>query len=249
VTFNAVTQIRPDEPLAHRLRAETLLAARRPREAGAALDQYLEIAAAVAPSRRTPEQTRTLAGAYSARGVLHAEAGELRSAIDCYTLALRTERGPEVLRLRGWSYLLAGSPALALAEFEEALQQRPGDGDALLGRSDARVKLGRVAEAVADVEAGLKAGPATARQSYNAARVYAQAAGRVLDAPGADFGAVLRYQGRAVALLRESLERRPAAERAAFWREFVQKDPVLQPVRRTTAFLALAGEYSGRPGN
>src|SRR5262249_49406276 len=146
--FDAVMQLRPEEPLGHRLRAEALLALDRRPEAGAALDRYVELASTTPSGRRTPAQTQALAEAYCARGLLHFDAGEMRAAIECYTQSLRSEIGSAALRQRGWAYLLVNAPALALADFEDAVQLRPGDGDALVGRADARVNLGHTDEAV-----------------------------------------------------------------------------------------------------
>jgi tetratricopeptide (TPR) repeat protein len=246
--LDAVLQQRPDEARAHRLRAEALLASRRVREAGEALDRYLDLAAAPPSGRRAGDPARELANAFRARGLMHAEANQIRSALDCYTLALRAERGPEALRLRGRIYLLVNAPVLALADFDEALQQRRDDGDAMLGRADARVKLGQVAEALADAEAGLKASPtADWRPRYFAARVYAQAAGHVSESSPSGLGIVVRYRERAVELLRQALERMPAAERAAVWRDTIANDPVLREVRGSAAFRTLAAEYGRNP--
>jgi hypothetical protein len=101
---------------------------------------------------------------------------------------------------------------------------------------------------VVDAEAALRAGPAAARPSYNAARVYAQAAGRALDAPRADLRAVARHEQRAVALLRQAMDRLPAAERDRFWHDMVANDPALRVLRRAVAFQPLAAEFDGRPG-
>jgi tetratricopeptide (TPR) repeat protein len=241
---DAMIPLRKEEPIGHRLRADALFALRRPSEAAAALDRYLELATATPVSRRTPAQTQALAEAYYFRGLLHFDAGEMRTAIDCYTQSLRTEVGSAALRQRGWAYLLVNAPALALADFEDAVRLRPGDGDALVGRADARVNLGHTDDAVADAEAGLRAGPPARRLSYRAARVYAQATGRMLDAPRSDLRAIVHCEERAVALLRQACEQTPAAERATFWHDVVLTDPALQPIRRATVFLSLAAAYA-----
>jgi hypothetical protein len=68
------------------------------------------------------EQTRAL----RQRGALHLRAGELRASLDSYTKGLGLSRDPDLLALRGWTYLVCESPALALADFDEALKLRGG---------------------------------------------------------------------------------------------------------------------------
>src|SRR5262249_26776877 len=151
----------------------SLLALKKYPEAGEALDRYLETIPVAAPGRApTAEQARKLGDVFKARGLIHVQQKDFRAAIDSYTQGLKLQRDPETLALRGWAYLMFEAPALALVDFDESLKLRPESSDAWLGRAEARVKLGKVAEALADAEEGLNRGPATPRTLYNAARVF-----------------------------------------------------------------------------
>src|SRR5206468_6479264 len=116
---------------------------------------------------------------------------------------------------------------------------------------DARVKFGKVTEALADADEGLRLGPVTPRMLYNAARVHAQAVSR-LSEPAAgqrpDRAAAFDCESRAVELLRQALERVPAAERAAFWQGYVRADSAFSAIRHGNAMNSLATEI-GRPGS
>jgi tetratricopeptide (TPR) repeat protein len=243
--YDLVLGLRPGHADALRLKAESLLALRRFPEAGATLDLYL-----AAPPAPGPAQAEKRAGALQARGLVHAEQNDFRAAIDSYTLALSLTRDPDALALRGWAYLAFGDVALALRDFEEALALRPGAADPLLGRASARVKLGKVKEALADAEEGLRNGPNTRRPFYLAARVYSQAASRLRD-PAAvvrtGLDGAAPYEARAVELLRASLTRVPAGERADFWRKYVQLDGDLNPIRSNRTVRALEDDLL-RPG-
>jgi tetratricopeptide (TPR) repeat protein len=221
--YDTVLGLRPGHADALRLKAESLLALRNFSEAGEVLDRYLATPPAAGRAQ-----------ALTARGLIHAELNDFRAALDSYTLALSLTRDPDTLALRGWAYLAFGDTALALRDFEEALDLRPGSADPLLGRASARVKLGKVKEALADAEEGLRTGPNTRRPFYLAARVYSQAASRVRD-PAAvartGLDAAAPYEARAVELLRESLARVPAGELANFWRKYVQLDGDFNPIR------------------
>jgi eukaryotic-like serine/threonine-protein kinase len=239
--------------LALRLMAEPLLSLRRYREAGAALDLYLKMTPAVSGESLPPEQTLQLVNALKARGLIHAEQKEFRAASESYTRGLGLKRDPELLNLRGWAYLALNSPGLARADFDEALAQRPAYEDALMGRADARVKLGKVVEALTDVEKGLRAVPESARREarvrmlYSAARVHAQAAAR-FRRPGTDqpldLRAAARSEARALELLRTMLRLVPPAGRAAFWRDHVQIDAALSSIRNRPDWVRLAAEIS-----
>jgi tetratricopeptide (TPR) repeat protein len=177
------------------------------------------------------------------------ELGRYQAAVDDYTQALAL--APEDAGLhaaRGWAYLGTDSARLALADFEEAVRLDPGLGDAYDGRATALVRLGRLADAAADAEEAARRAGRDRRLLFNAARVYAQAVGR-LDADAtrrgrADLETRALYQDRAVALLRDALAATPDARRPAFWEEQVQKDPGLNPIRSATGFKRLAVEVN-----
>jgi hypothetical protein len=128
------------------------------------------------------------------------------------------------------------APALALEDFNLSLQVRPDNGDAFLGRAEARVRLGRIADALADAAEGVKRTSATARTFFNAARVHAQAAGQLSDAKAAG------CEKAAVDLLRQSLALTPAKERLGFWERYVQGDTAFRAIVRGQAMTRLAAE-------
>jgi tetratricopeptide (TPR) repeat protein/tRNA A-37 threonylcarbamoyl transferase component Bud32 len=228
--------------LALRLLAEPLLALKRYKEAGAALDLYLGMVPVTAGRALAPEEARRLADAHKARGLIWADQKDYRAAIQSYSQALKVRQDPETLALRGWAYLRFQAPRLALPDFDEALRLRPGQGDALLGRASARVKVGRVAEALVDAEEALRRGPATPQALFTAARVYAQAAPRRGALPpgrrpgGGDYA---REEDRAAALLRQALAQLPPGRRVDFWRENVEADGVLKRLSRHPALRGL----------
>jgi tetratricopeptide (TPR) repeat protein len=233
--YDTVLGLRPGHADALRVKAESLLALRRFPEAGATLDRYLAM-----PPAAGRAQAQKRAEALKARGLIHAEQNDFRSAIGSYTQALSLTRDPDTLTLRGWAYLMFGPSPLALSDFEEALGLRPGAADPLLGRASVRVKQGKVREALADAEAGLRNGQTTYRMFYLAARVYSQAMSRLRDPaarPGLDGAA--QCETRAVELLRSALALVPAGERAAFWRNYVQLDGDLNPIRSHRTIRAL----------
>jgi tetratricopeptide (TPR) repeat protein len=242
--FETVLDLSPGKTDALRLMADSLRRLRKFPEAGAALDRYLATAPAVGW-----EQARKRAEALQARGVIYVEQNDFRAALESYAQALSLTRDPDTLTLRGWAYLAFGAAQPALRDFEEALELRPGSADPLLGRASARVKQGKMKEALADAEEGLRKGQTTYRMFYLAARVYSQAASRLRDPaagarPGLDVAAP--YEARAVELLRSALALVPAGERADFWRNYVQLDGDLNPIRSHRAMRALEDDL-GRP--
>jgi tetratricopeptide (TPR) repeat protein len=257
--YRAALKERPDRAHAWRLLAQPLLALKRYQAAGVALDRYLE-AFPLMPGRPPgPQQAGALAEAlkvrglvhdevafaYRARGTLHLQKRNMREALDCYTQGLRFARDPEMLTLRGWIYLFTNAPDLALADFEEALTLRPRSPDALLGRANTRIRFGLLQEALNDAEQGLRLAGNDARCQYNAARVYAQAAGlvKVTGTGRQRQGAGPAHARRAVELLRRALKQTPAEERAAFWRDYVVADPSFDAIRRDSGLKALAVSF------
>jgi tetratricopeptide (TPR) repeat protein len=220
----------------HRWRAEALLKLNRYEQALRSFDQYLA------------RGGRPAADVYVARGLLRARAGRYAEAVGDYGQALALEPDSATFAYRGWVYLARQAPQPALDDFDAALRLDPDNGDARGGRGAALVHLGRLGEAVADAEKAVRSGPATPRTLWNAARVYAQAVGR-LDAGAGPAGRTslelrARYQDRAVQLLRQALDATPAAQRGPFWRDNVHNDDALNPVRPSTAFARLAAEYA-----
>src|SRR5262249_8023711 len=139
--------------------------------------------------------------------------------------------------LRGWLHAIRGTLPFALNDFEEAIRLDKNSSDAHAGRGYARVKLGHLKEAIDDAEAALKlGGPKDFHLRYNAARIFAQAAGRMdadarqQDRRGPEQRAY--FQGRAVRLLRQALELCEDQEREALCRD-IRADSALSPIRRS----------------
>ncbi|MCI0464179.1 MAG: protein kinase [Gemmataceae bacterium] len=235
--FEAALQLRPDFLEVHRWRAGALLSLNDYRAAARSLDQYVAKGGAPEPD------------VYHTRGLIRAKLEDYPGAIADYTQALALEPDAATHAHRGWTYLANDAPRLALSDFQEAIRLQPESGDAHTGRGYARARLGQYREAVADAETALRLGPPSPRLLWNAARVYAQAAGKVdTDTALWDRRAgELRhqYEQRAVRLLRQALAMTRAPEREAFWRDFIRADSVaLRPIHRSPAFAQLAAEYA-----
>jgi tetratricopeptide (TPR) repeat protein len=208
---------------AHRLRLDVLLALHHYDDVIASCDALL--------TRENPS-----AALYELRALARALRQDYVGAIedDTKALALSPHSTPLLVR-RGSLYLLTDAPRLAVRDFEGALGVDPSSGEAYLGRALARVRLGQHQLAVADVEQALRLARPSAERDYNAARVLAQAsvaAGSEARKKGQDAVVqVNRYQGRAVALLRDALKRLPAGERDAFVAQ-VLDEPDLAVIQR-----------------
>jgi eukaryotic-like serine/threonine-protein kinase len=227
------------QPLQYR--AEALIQLNRFEEALKSIDQFL--------TQAVPNGT-----AYRARGLAHAKLHQSSKAIEDFTEALELERregkppNPLSLAYRGWEYLVNDAPRLAVHDFDLALKQPGCDRvDCLSGRGYARALLGQTQLAVADAEAALNEKPALPRHWYANARIYAQVVAK-MDADPMKYTAFAqdqrrRYEEKALQLLRVACEKTPLAERAAFWKDYVQADPALRAVKRSTLYAQLAAEY------
>jgi tetratricopeptide (TPR) repeat protein len=240
--FDRALALHPaDYPLAHRLRAEALLELGRCREAVQAVDRYLA------------GKGKPRADVYRVRGLALSKLGDDRGAVEDYTRALGVDRqqggqaDARTLTYRGWSYLVLECPRLALPDFEDALRLEPGSADARSSRGYTRVLLGDWRAAVEDAEEAVRHGPASPWLLYNAARTFARAAGRLpADARERSPRAELKrqYQGRALDLVRAALALVPPGQQAAFWKDYVEPDPALVPIRDAAGFVRLATQYS-----
>jgi tRNA A-37 threonylcarbamoyl transferase component Bud32 len=221
---DAALQVVPDDTDANRLRVLVLLDLKRYDEVIGSCDRALA-------------QGKSSAGLHEIRGQARAGRQDFAGAIADYTLELEARPGQtRVLIARGLTYLVTDAPRLALGDFEEALRLEPSNREARIGRGSARVLLGDHRAAVADAAEALRQGDPTARLSYSAARIYAQAA-QATSAEARRTGPdalilVTRYQDRAVELVNEALQSIPPEQRAAFWRNQIQTDPALQPLSR-----------------
>jgi serine/threonine protein kinase/uncharacterized protein HemY len=212
----------PAYPEAHLFRLQALLRLKR----------YDEL---LASCKALVEQGKGSFDVFALRALARTSLKDYSGAIedDTQALALRPDSSP-VLTRRGWLYLIEQSPKLALRDFERAIAHDPKNSDAHNGRGTARLRLGDVRGAVADAEEALRLGAPTARLSYDAARIYAQASLSAPADPRRRFrGAPSladRYRARALSLLNESRSRLPADRRDEFWRTQVQSDPDLRPI-------------------
>jgi tetratricopeptide (TPR) repeat protein len=230
--WDAALKVDHDYPEAHRLQLDQLFKWKRYDEVIRSCDVL------IARPRATP-------AIYELRGLARAERNDLTGAIEDLTnaMALRPDRAA-LLNRRGWLYVVADAPRLALNDFAAAIQLDASLGDAYNGRGFARLRLGEYREAVADAERALSRSEPTSHLFYNSARVYAGAA----VAAGADVRKkspetatlVACYRDRATALLRDAVKRMPEDERASFWRKEIPSDPALRLLRRRVLAMDLA---------
>ena len=247
--YRSALTLRPgDGAVAWRLLASPLIALGRHAEAADALDHFL------AGARVAPGSATELAGALRAKGLSHEQEAaafrdrgalatrdkKFREALDAYTRGLALHRDPEVLALRGWTYLILDAPGLAAADFDEAVAFRPGWVEGLAGRASARVRVGQGREALTDADAAA-ASSATPREMYLTARAYAQAAPWLVGR--GDAAAAGRAVRRAVELLDAALTATPAADRAKFWTTYVKADKSFDGIRAGGPMVALAAKY------
>jgi serine/threonine protein kinase/tetratricopeptide (TPR) repeat protein len=240
--FDAALAIQPNLVALHRARAEALLHLERTREAIQDLDRCLT---------EDHHARATQVSLYEARARAQARLGNHAAATEDFSRLLELEPARQANRVeRGWSYLAVDAAALAERDFTHVLEHEPANADALAGRGFARVRRGQYRAAVKDAEASLRP-ESSPRLLHMAARTFAQAALRVAEeAPAGDVQSrELRrhYQERSLSLLREALERVPAAQRPAFWRQNVQADNALGPLRRDLGYARLAEQYAGAP--
>jgi tetratricopeptide (TPR) repeat protein len=220
----AALEVVPDHAPAHRLRVLVLLDLDRFDEAIGACDAALA-------------SGRAWADIHEIRGVARASSGDFAGAIADYSQALLLQPGQaRLLRLRGLAYLAYDAPRPALDDFDAVLRRDAANAEAHGGRGLALLRLGDHRGAVAAAEQSLRHDPASARRAANAAHIYAQAALAVageVEAKGELAVSLFhRYQDRAVALVKQALERTPAERRAAFWEAKIQSDPVMRPLQR-----------------
>jgi tetratricopeptide (TPR) repeat protein len=226
LAYDAALKADADHASAYLGRAEALYKLQNYQEAASSLDHYL-----IRSSRNAGP--KLLADVHRARGLTGMKLAEYAGAIGHFTLALSLNEDSVTHSYRGWAYLVSKAPQLALPDFEKAIQLDKKNGDAYNGRGLVRLKLGvrlsHYQEAIADAEAALRHGPKNDPGiRWNAARIYAQAAAKLeaeRNHQTSKIGA--QYQGQAVHLLGEALDLTPAAERAAFWRKYIQADPDL----------------------
>jgi tetratricopeptide (TPR) repeat protein len=228
----AIERVR-DYPDAHLLRLEVLRQLKRHDDVIRSCDPLIARGTATA-------------AIYERRALAREAIRDYSGAIEDFTAAmgLRGDRA-RLLRHRGWVYILADAPQLALHDFVEAIGLDSSSGDAYNGRGFARLRFGEHRAGVADAERALSLGEPTPELFYKAARVYALAA-VVVSAEARQKGQeslflVNRYQGRAADLLREAIRRLPADRRTPFVKDVILADPDLKTLRRRLSSMDLAG--------
>ena len=138
---------------------------------------------------------------------------------------------------------------MALRDFERLIKIDTRSGDGYNGRGYALVRLGKFREATRDAEEALRLGPRQARTLYNAARIFAQAVQQSENDPLERTPRGKRerdeFEDRALRLLGESLTKLAAGDRGLFWKETVERDAALVPLKRNPRFVKMAESYSG----
>jgi tetratricopeptide (TPR) repeat protein len=223
----------PNDAVAVRWRAELLLAQKRYAEAIAGFTRYLVGGG------------KPLARVYRGRALARVQLGQHQAAVADFTLALAIQPDDASLRLqRGRTYLACQAWKLAVADFDAVLQRDAASAAAFQGRGVARLHLGQVREAADDAEQFARRAGQDSTLLFGAACLLAQVSGQI---DGASVGEARRqrrrYQDRAVALLRQVLDRVPAGERAAFWRKTVQAEETLKPLWSHESYTQLARLY------
>ena len=197
--------------------------------------------------RRPGRRARRRPSCTSSGGLARASRRDFAGAIEDYTQALASGRpGRAVLIHRGWAYLVANAPRLALRDFEEAVRLDPVRPRRLHrpGRCPGPAP-GQHRAAVADAEESLGTASPTPRRLYAAADLCPGRRGRRRRGPPPGPAGPARgpgLPGPGLALLARSLERTPADRREAFWREVVEPDAAW---RRSAA--SPAGILAERP--
>jgi serine/threonine protein kinase/predicted Zn-dependent protease len=220
----------PDLPEAHFWRGAILVELKRYSEAIQSFDRYT----------RWREPGLEL---YITRGLCRASMANFVGAIDDYSRAIELKPDAAIYNSRGWLYALSGSLRIALDDFERALQLDSKRIDPLCGRGLVLVGLGRVDDAVKDAKSVLERGPQTSQSAYKVACIFALASVQV--APTTDRNVLkvvsLRqeYKRQALDLLEQAVLLAPLPEREPFWRNVIEADIHLLPLRGTLEFKQL----------
>ena len=233
--YDAALRLRPQDARVSRFHAETLLELNRLPEALRSLDDCLKFGPADA-------------GAFRARAALRTRLGQYANAQADYTRALELDANGATYAARGWSFLVADAPKLALADFEESIRRVPAQSDAYAGRGLCRVVTGECQAAIVDAEESLRQGPESTRLFFNVSRIYSQAAGTLSRSATQPRGLPTARicQERAVQTLARALAMQSESDAKHFWQTIVATDPALNSIRQTSAYKQLAARYSQR---
>jgi serine/threonine protein kinase/predicted Zn-dependent protease len=249
--FDEALRLAPRDTTTHLLRGQSLLALDpldRSGKAARALDRYLKLARPPRPD------------ALVARGLLYAQSGKRPEAVEMYTLALARDPHNNKTRChRGWAYLTADAPRLALADFAACLDDAALDAairlDALVGRGTVRIQLRQTDDALADATAAAAALAAQPKITpkpavlYFLARLHAQAAGQLeqqarKEGPAAAQRTAQRQAAcmdAALDYLRQAVDALPPTERLRFWHEQVHGNAALAALWNDNRYVLLAG--------
>jgi serine/threonine protein kinase/Tfp pilus assembly protein PilF len=219
----------PNSPLAYEIRGHALLGLQRHAEAIQAFDQCLA--------------NGGIAGAdlYRSRGTALMKLRRYPEAAEDYTRVVATEPDSDIYTHRGWAHAFSDAWQLALRDFDKALEQKQKNGDTYIGRGLAKVMLGRYREAVMDAEQALQRPPEAPEMMHNIACIFAQAAARVEGDSGERDRRTLveSYRKQAVRAVCQSVALVPAESRMKFWRDKIQSDRWLDPIRDSAEFQQL----------
>jgi tetratricopeptide (TPR) repeat protein len=238
--YDAALKTQPELVDAYRWRGETLFKLKRFSEAIQSFDQYLE------------KGGKVTAKVYESRAMARGQAKDHAGAVEDYSRALVLEKEPKeitgVLVNRGQAYLACQADQPALRDFEEVIKRDAGNSTAYLGRGFVRVRKGDIPQGVKDAEKAIQVDPKNPKTTYHAARIFAQAAGKMdSDKERSNRQAIDKrfyYQDRAVALIRRALLLLPEQQRERFWKENVAADSSLGAIRHTYAFSQLEEQYT-----
>jgi tetratricopeptide (TPR) repeat protein/predicted Ser/Thr protein kinase len=229
--FEAALKVQPDVAETYRWRAETLLTLKRYEDAVKAFNRYEE---AGGPP---------VAQVYRERGLTWALLRKSGRAIDDFTRALELEPDDAATyAYRGQEFLAANFPRLALNDFNDVVRLKPEDLDGYTGRGTARARLGQHALAAADANELVRRRPNDAPTLCNASRILAQAVRHLDGDPAPDppaLAAKVRYQDRALDLLRKALDQLPGDEQPGFWQRNIRPDAAFDGLRRARGFVVL----------
>jgi tetratricopeptide (TPR) repeat protein/tRNA A-37 threonylcarbamoyl transferase component Bud32 len=214
----------PDYGEAHVLRIKTLLKLNR-------LDDTIRSCdAALARGKKSPLL-------YELRALALAKHSDYAGAIRDYgrALDLRPNDG-KLLNGRGWQYLFAECPNLALIDFEKALELDSHDVQAHLGRGATLARMRDHRGAVFEAREALSLGKITPLVAYSAARIYAIAA-TVAAAETGENGRFAKrlsehYENNALQWIKQAFEREVPERRAVLWRDMIETDPALNTIKR-----------------